>query len=110
MEFRGQMVLVFIGIRRCLMRRLIPFFLLPFCTGCSHQSSEVAVIWEGDRAEAVSIPYQYFEGHPDDSIPYLLQVYLLQENDQQAIFGEYSFSKGAVIFKGGTNVLISGKW
>jgi len=99
LEFRGQMVLVFIGIRRCIMRRLILFFLLPLYAGCSHQSSEVVVIWEGDRAEALSIPYQYFEGHPDDSIPYLLQVYLLQENDQQAIFGEHSFSKGSVIFR-----------
>lgn len=93
------MVLVFIGIRRCKWHRLILPFFITFYSGCTHRSAEVAIIWEEERAAALSIPRQYFKGHPDDSIQHLLQVHLIHEGDQPAIFGEYSFSDGAVIFK-----------
>jgi hypothetical protein len=71
-------------------------FLLLACTGNKQDKVNAGIVWENDRAVALTIPMAWFEKISPDSIKQSVQV-RLQKNDA-AILGEYSTNDTAVVF------------
>jgi len=92
------MVLILIRIRLRLWQSLVLFFLLG-CWGQKDKSTEVSIVWEGDRATGIIIPSHYLRGSSTDSAKYLLHVHLSGPGDYPAILGDYETFDDDVLFK-----------
>jgi hypothetical protein len=83
--------------RLCTLYSLI-CFIASLLFGCkSTDDSEIAIQWRGKRAIGISIPNQFIESIPADSLEQLLVVRL--SNQQTAIAGQYQRTNTAIIFE-----------
>jgi len=82
-------------------RYLTNYLILFFIAGCAStpESNEpISIVWENDRAKAITISRKYFDRISDDSLQKSLSVHLADSIDRPAILGEFFFTVDAVRF------------
>ena len=75
---------------------LIFLFCLAACSGPADNNKAVAIIWSGEKAEGVFVPYKFLSSHPKDSVEQLLRIHLAK--NKTSILGTYEPVSGGIRF------------
>lgn len=74
------------------------FFALIFMSSCQNKHSEIAIVWNNNKAVALSIPKNLLDVTAADSINFLLQV-RVEKSSSIAMLGDYIIEDDNILFK-----------
>jgi hypothetical protein len=82
---------------RYLTNYLILFFIAA-CTGTPENKEPISIVWENDRATAITISRKYFDRVSDGELQKSLSVHLADSIDRPPILGEFFFTADEIRF------------
>jgi hypothetical protein len=72
------------------------FFVLLLLFACKDSQKDILIVWDNNRAKAISIPAKMLTGISKDSIATYVKIRKLHSNDSANILGDYRFDGGLV--------------
>src|SRR6478736_7535780 len=76
--------------RLCDLRNLL-FFALLLLLACKDSQKDILILWDNNKAKAISIPAKILKGISKDSIATYVKIRKMHANDSANILGDYRF-------------------
>src|SRR6478609_3463751 len=74
------------------------FFVLLLLFACKDSQKDISILWDDNKAKAISIPAKMLSGISKDSITAYVKIRKLHTNDSANILGDYRFD-GGILFE-----------